>query len=70
MRPTDMPARSLKFAMFLRDLQTTGAWPAMAERWVRASEKASFSILVPMPVLMTIFFSFGISMTFLRPSFS
>ena len=64
--PTFMPERTLKLAMDFLALVTSGFWPEMVASSVTASSRAlELSLQSPRPMLMTIFSSRGISMTFL-----
>ena len=64
--PTFMPARSLKFAMDFLALVTSGFWPEMVASSVTAVSSAlGLSLQSPRPMLITIFSSRGISITFL-----
>ena len=64
--PTFMPERTLKLAMDFLALVTSGFWPEMVESSVTASSRAlELSLQSPRPMLITIFSSRGISITFL-----
>ena len=64
--PIAMPSRSLKVAIDLRDLVTTGFWPVIAVRSATAPSTALRSLTAsPTPMLMTILSSFGTSKAFL-----
>ena len=65
LEPIGMPSRSLKVAIELRDLVTTGFWPVIAVRSATAPSTALRSLTAsPTPMLMTILSSFGTSKGF------
>ena len=65
MQPIVIPSRSLKVAIDLRALVTTGLWPAIAVS--SATAELTFlqsEVASPTPMLMTIFSIRGASMSF------
>ena len=54
--PIARPSRSLKFAMLVRALVTTGFWPVI---WIKITDSSiqalGLSRASPMPILMTTF---------------